>query len=86
MKDKEFLDSIRTQILYYLCKRESISEARVEKFENTFNEMRMNYPALVGEMDAGAHEKAPHNKQYLIASRVVKWLEDQMKLDDEKTD
>ncbi len=45
--------------------------------------MKADYPDLVGEMEAGAHEGAPNNKEYLIAQRVVGWLRDQMKTNDE---
>lgn len=82
--DKEFLDSLRNQIEYYLCQKDGIKILDIEHFIATFESMRKEYPDLVGEMEAGAHEKAPNNKQFLIASRVVKWLEDQMNLDNKK--
>ena len=81
-QDKEFLDGLRIQIENYLCKREKITDISIKNFEVMFNKMRGDYPELVGEMEAGEHVNAPHNKQHLITQRVVKWLEDQMKLDD----
>lgn len=80
--DKQFLDNIRTQIEFYLCKREGITAIEVDEFVKEFEMMREDYPRMVGDMEPGEHEDAPHHKHHMAAKRMVDWLESQMKLND----
>ena len=62
----------------YLCQKEGIKEEDVTNFDMRFEGMRESFPDLVGKMEPGNHDLAPYNKQHLIATRLEKWLCDQM--------
>lgn len=76
-EDFNFFVGLHEMIEAYFCKVEGIKEEDVTAFDKHFEDMRVAFPDLVGEMEPGDHENAPYNKQHLIASRIERWVFDQ---------
>lgn len=77
----EFLVAVHELVEAFLCDFKGIKEKDVTEFDHEFEEMRGNYPHLVGDDEPGDNEKAPYYHEHKMASRVEHWLADSCGVD-----
>jgi hypothetical protein len=82
--DYEFLSAVRLFVEAYLKLKDAVDPTAVARFSEHFDDMKLAFPDLVGQMEAGDHDNAPHNKQHKIALMMERWLSDNMQIDYEQ--
>lgn len=74
--DYNFLIAIHEAIEQHFCLKKGIKEEDITNFDKHFEDMRIAFPDLVGEMEAGDHDNAPYNREHKLASMFEKWVAD----------
>lgn len=72
----EFLVAVHELIEKVLCHCKGISDDDITSFDEVFEEMRRDYPTIVGEKEPGDEDAAPYLHEHKMASRVERWLAD----------
>lgn len=70
----EFLVAIHELIEAVLCDFKGIKEEDVTAFDKQFEDMRIEYPDIVGDKEPGNEDNAPYFHEHAMASRVENWL------------
>lgn len=53
-----------------MCKKDGISEKQVSDYDKAFEQLRKEYPELIGEQEPGDMISAPYNSQHKRATQI----------------
>ena len=54
-----------------LCLKRGINQKDVTAFDKTFEEARIKYPTLFGELEPGDHPLSPYRNEHTFAERMI---------------
>ena len=86
MADYEFLVTLHELIELYLITRKGISIKDIDNFDMQFEEMRLNYPHIVGDKEPGDDENAPYFFAHKIATEFERKMAEYLNIDWNKYD
>lgn len=80
----EFLIALHEITEAMLCHFKGISPTEVDDFDIMFENMRKDFPKIVGVRECGDDETAPYHHEHLMASRIENWIADSIMTPEEK--
>jgi hypothetical protein len=77
----EMLVAVHELCEVIICKNRNISTEEVDTFDKEFENLRQQFPKLIGDIEPGNMSTAPYYKEHVFATVVEKALANELKVD-----